>query len=269
MYWPRPEQRLSATKGMHRFVWDLTYPAPEVLSRDFPISAIPHDTPLYPQGALALPGHYYVTLTVESHLDVHNGNMPKGEQPFVVTLDPRVKLKQPNDLDRQFELDRKIAEALHRDYEALQQVRSVRAQLKPFKADHYANSASSNTARTAIAKKASELDAKAAALAGGEGGYGTRYLSTPEGRSLARLNGGFGAMLAALDTADAAPTTQQTAMFEEMAKALDEQLSTWNQVTTKDIPELNQQLKKASLPQLDIQKKVAADSPDQNSEDED
>jgi photosystem II stability/assembly factor-like uncharacterized protein len=269
MYWPRPEQRLSATKGMHRFVWDLTYPAPEVLSRDFPISAIPHDTPLYPQGALALPGHYYVTLTLESHLDVHNGNMPKEEQHFVLSLDPRVKLKQPNDLDRQFELDRKIAEALHRDYEALQQVRSVRAQLKPFKADHYANSASSNRAQASIAKQASELDAKAAAIAGGEGGYGTRYLSSPEGRSLARLNGGFGTMLAALDTADAPPTTQQLSMFAELEKALDEQLAAWNQIKAKDIPFLNEQLKKARSPQIDIQKAPPAGSPEDNSQDED
>jgi hypothetical protein len=34
---------------------------------------------------------------------------------------------------------------------------------------------------------AAELEAKAAPIEGGEGGYGTRYLSTPEGRSLARL----------------------------------------------------------------------------------
>ena len=36
----------------------------------------------------------------------------------------------PDDLRRQFELDRKIAEALHHDYEAVQQVRSLRFQLK-------------------------------------------------------------------------------------------------------------------------------------------
>jgi hypothetical protein len=44
-------------------------------------------------------------------------------------MDPRVKTSSA-DLRRQFELDRKIADALHRDYEALQQVRSLRAQLK-------------------------------------------------------------------------------------------------------------------------------------------
>ena len=38
------------------FVWDLTYPAPDVLAHDYPISAIYHDTPLYPLGAAVLPG---------------------------------------------------------------------------------------------------------------------------------------------------------------------------------------------------------------------
>jgi hypothetical protein len=51
--------------GMHRFLWDLTYPAPDVLDRDYPISAIYHDTPLYPLGATVLPGEYKVVLTVD------------------------------------------------------------------------------------------------------------------------------------------------------------------------------------------------------------
>src|SRR5271170_4750163 len=54
----------SASRGMHRFIWDLTYPAPDVLTRDYPISAIYHDTPLYPLGAAVLPGQYKVELSV-------------------------------------------------------------------------------------------------------------------------------------------------------------------------------------------------------------
>ncbi|MGA7289049.1 MAG: glycoside hydrolase, partial [Terriglobales bacterium] len=55
MYWVRPARTLSAAAGMHRFIWNLAYPAPDVLSRDYPISAIYHDTPLYPLGAAVLP----------------------------------------------------------------------------------------------------------------------------------------------------------------------------------------------------------------------
>jgi len=123
-------------------------------------------------------------------------------------------------------------------------VRSLRAQLK------------SLAGHAAVAKTAAELEAKAAAIEGEEAGYGAHYLSTPEGRSLARLNSGLNTLVSALDTADAAPTSQQRTTFVEITKALEEQLSAWAQLKSKEIPELNQQLKKAGLPEIDLQKPV-------------
>jgi len=237
---------------MHRFVWDLTYPAPDVLSRDYPISAIYHDTPLYPLGATVLPGKYTVKLTVDGQ---------PSTQSLEIRMDPRVKTS-PEDLHRQFDLDRKIADALHRDHEALQQVRSLHKQLK---------SLQSSKPSPEIAKLLDNLESKAAALEGDEGGYGTRFLSTPEGRSLARLNTGFNSLVSALDSADAAPTNQQTATFADLEKALNEQLSAWDQLKTKDLPELNKQLKKSGAQELDPQKPVpkSADQAQTTSQDRD
>ena len=221
MYWVRPPRVLSSTQGMHRFVWDLTYPVPELLSRDFPISAIYHDTPLYPQGATVLPGKYMVRLKVTERGSVAQPNDEQRgwhNQILEIRLDPRVKTS-PEDLRRQFDLDRKIAEALHRDHEALQQIRSLRSQIKWLQRGKYANSAASSTALDGAAKIAADLDTKAAALEGTEGGYGSHFMSTPEGRSLARLNGGLGTMLSQLDTADAAPTTQELEMFWRTGKS--------------------------------------------------
>ncbi len=259
MYWVRPPQTLSAAAGMHRFIWDLTYPAPEVLTRDYPISAIYRDTPLYPLGATVLPGKYTVSFS-------NSGGKIVVKQPLEIRMDPRVKTTA-EDLHRQFELDRKIADALHKDYEALQQVRGLRAQLKVL-AEH---GPSKNAKLAAIAKTAAELEAKAAPIEGEEGDYATRYLSTPEGRSLARLNGGLNALVSALDSADAAPTTQQSAMFGELTKALEEQLSAWALLKSKDISELNEKLKKAGLPLLDLQKPVpgAADGVQTTTQDKD
>jgi photosystem II stability/assembly factor-like uncharacterized protein len=252
-YWIRPARTLSAEPGMHRFVWDLTYPAPDVLTHNYPIAAIYHDTPRYPLGATVLPGEYRVVLTVGGK---------SYTQPLTIRMDPRVKTL-PEDLASQFDLDRKIAVALHQDYEALQQVRSLRAQMKPV--------AGKGKESEAIAKMASDLDRKTALLEGEKGEYGARYLSTPEGRSLARLNSGFNALVSALDTADAAPTTQQTAMFVELEKALEEQLSALAQLKAKDIPELNEQLKKAGLPPIDLQKPdpAAADEGETTSQNRD
>jgi hypothetical protein len=224
---------------MHRFVWDLHYPEPDVLDHDYPISAIYHDTPRNPLGATVLPGKYVLRLETTSPA---GGMKIAGSfaQPLIIEMDPRVKTS-PNDLQRQFELDRKIADALHRDYDSVQQVRSVRAQLKSLPAN----------VPDAIKKSVTELDGKAASIAGGEGGYGGRYLSTPEGRSLTRLNGGLNAMVSGLDSVDAAPTTQQVAMFGELDRALGEQLTAWAEVKGKELAALNEQLKKAGIAEID------------------
>jgi len=251
MYWPRLPRKLSKRRGVHRFVWDLTYPAPDVLTRDYPISAIFHDTPLYPLGATVLPGKYTVQLI--------SCDGTTYAQPLEIRMDPRVKTSA-EDLRLHFELDRKIADALHRDYETLQHVRSLRAQLKALAGGN-----------DAIQKIAAELEAKAAAIEGKEGDYSARYLSTPEGRSLARLNNGLSTLVSALDTADAVPTTQQSAMFVELETVLEERLSAWGQLASKDIPALNEQLKKAGLPPIDLQKPVsgAVDAAETASQDRD
>jgi photosystem II stability/assembly factor-like uncharacterized protein len=258
MYWVRPARVLSAAAGMHRFVWNLHYAEPDVLSHDYPISAIYHDTPRYPLGAAVLPGQYLVVLSVDGK---------KYKAALDVRMDPRVKTSA-EDLRRQFDLDRKIAEALHKDYEAVQQVRSVRAQIKWLQQGKNASSMASSTGLAAAAKVAAELETKAAALEGEEGG---RYLSSPEGRSLVRLNGGFNTLVSGLDTADAAPTTQQSATFDELNKALEEQLLAWGELKSKDVVELNEQLKKAGLPLIDLQKPVpsAAEEAQTSSQDRD
>ena len=50
---------------MHRWVWDLHYPSPDSARHEYPISAIPGDTPRLPLGPTALPGHYTARLTVD------------------------------------------------------------------------------------------------------------------------------------------------------------------------------------------------------------
>ena len=173
-------------------------------------------------------------------------------------MDPRVKTS-PEDLRRQFDLDRKIADALQRDYQAVQQVRSLRSQLK---------SLAERKPSPEIAAKIAALETKAATL---EGDEGPRYLSTPEGRSLVQLNAGLGTVLSALDSADAAPTTQQSAMVADLEKALGEQLSAWEQIKSKDVTDLNSQLKQAGLPAIDLTKKLpdSADSAQTTSQDKD
>ena len=214
---------------MHRFVWNLHYPPPDSLETQFPISAIYHDTPRYPLGPAVLPGRYAVKLMVDGR---------NYTQSLTIKMDPRAK-SSTDDLRRQFELETNITAAMHRDYQALQQVRSLRQQLKTLRGRVTANP---------LLEAITALDTKLDELEGAE--EGRTFLSTPQGRSLARLNVGLTTLLDAVDSADAAPSTTQLSTFVEVGTALDRQLDEWEKIKKADVPDLNLKLKQSGLQPL-------------------
>jgi hypothetical protein len=217
---------------MHRFIWDLHYPPPDSLEREYPISAIYCDTPLYPLGAPVLPGTYSVKLTVGGQTYAQSLN---------IKMDPRVKTS-PDDLRAQFEMEMKIVEEMHRDFQALVQVRSLRKKLKDLHAE----------GKPKLQAAIAELDKKAAELEGTPGGYGATFLSTPEGRSLARFNTALKNLLGVVDSADSAPTSQAVATFAEVQKALADQLARWTEILNTDVQALNRELKQARIVVIDL-----------------
>jgi hypothetical protein len=121
MYWARPPRTLPASKGMHRFVWDLRYPRPGAVQRDFPISAIVHDTPLEPLGVLAVPGAYTVKLTVDGQAFT---------QSLTLKMDPRATIAPPG-LTQQFTLATKIVDLMNKTYAAAVSLKPQGASLQP------------------------------------------------------------------------------------------------------------------------------------------
>lgn len=112
-YWLRPPRVLSAQVGMHRFVWDLRYPKPNVLHPQMP-AVVLHDTPMGPEGPVVLPGRYTVKLTADGHTYV---------QPLTVRMDPRVKTPLAG-LTQQFDLAMELSQDMNRTYAALQQAKA-------------------------------------------------------------------------------------------------------------------------------------------------
>jgi hypothetical protein len=158
-----------------------------------------------------------------------------------VKMDPRVKASS-GDLHAQFALETKIVDAMHRDFVTLTQLRNLRTALK--------NLQQSGGANTPVS--VAGLDKKCSEIEGTEGGYGASFLSTPSGRSLVRLNEGLNTLLGIVDSADTAPTTQSASMFEDLSKALDEQLARWEEIQKKDLAVLNAELKKAGRGPLEV-----------------
>ena len=234
---------------MHRFVWDVHYPPPDALNREFPISAIVHNTPQLPLGAFAMPGKYTVKLTVDGKTYT---------QPLIVRMDPRIKTPEV-DLRKQFEMLAGIVEGMNETFEALQQVRALRPQL----ADRAGKS------KGALADSLNGLDKQVAELEGAS--QGSFFGVPPSGKrpeSLSTLNQHFGQLLNVVDSADAAPTMQASAAYLELEDSLEKLLAQWKKVRDSDLPALNLSLNKAHLEKLDSNKRSAPTSGDSDEDDE-
>jgi len=235
MYWVRPARILSAAQGMHRFVWDLHGEPPKSLNKEFPISAIVHDTPLLPLGAWALPGTYTVRLMVDGK---------QFTQPLTLKMDPRIKTPLP-ELQAQAALQAGAASGMNQSFDALSQVQSVRAQLKE----------SLSKAKGKLADSLGELDKQCAVLAGAT--TSTFFGTPPSGKqpeNFSTLNQHFGQLLGIADSADAAPTTQAVRGYSELAKELDLLLKRWDDLKQNSIPKLTSELQNAGLAAIDSSK---------------
>jgi len=91
----------------------------ESLGHGFPISAIVHDTPLEPLGALALPGSYTVKLTADGK---------SYAQPLILAMDPRVKSSPAGISEAIRDATTGGRAELNESFEALAQVQSARTQ---------------------------------------------------------------------------------------------------------------------------------------------
>ena len=232
MYWVRPARILSAAQGMHRFVWDLHGELPKALNKEFPISAIAHDTPLLPLGAWALPGSYTVRLTVDGK---------QFTQPLTVKMDPRIKTPL-SELQAQASLQAGAVSGMNQSYDALSQVQSVREQLKE----------SAKTAKGKLAESLVELDKQCAALAGATSS--TFFGTPPSGKqpeNLSSINQHLSQLLGIADSADAAPTTQASKVYSELTEQLNLLLKRWNDLKLNTVPKLNGELQKVGGSTLD------------------
>jgi hypothetical protein len=232
-YWIRPTQVLSATPGMHRFVWDLTYERPAVLNTSYPIAAVLHDTPREPRGPWALPGTYTVRLTVGG---------TSFTQPLAVRMDPRVKTPIA-DLQQQFATAQQLVVRIREDSIALAQVRALRAELR----------AARERGGASVADAISSLDDKAAALEGAGGGGrggGGRGGRGSGGSSFSSINGELTLLYGIVHGSDRAPTTQALAAVADAQRQLSLLLASWSQLQAKDVPAVSAQLERVGLPRL-------------------
>jgi hypothetical protein len=204
-YWVRPFRALPAGPGLHRFVWDLRTAPPPAVNRDYPISAVPHDTPLEPLGVAVLPATYTVRLSVGAKTLT---------QPLVVTMDPRVTTPADG-LARQHDLSMQLVEGMKRDRAALEQVKVVRTKLQAL---------AERSKGTDAGKRAAELDGRVATFEGSS----SRFRRGGGGDTFAGLSGDLEALYDVLQGADVTPTTQAAAACADARSRLERLLASWD-----------------------------------------
>jgi hypothetical protein len=205
---------------MHRWVWDLRYPAPLSATHSFPISAVPHATPRQPQGPLAVPGTYRVRLTFDGQ---------RFEAPLTLKPDPRVTASAEA-LAQQLSLATKLAALLTQSSQALLTAQSEEAQLKALPKEGAARDA------------AQSYQARLAELTGS----GEQKPADSAVPNLKEVQEQIAGLYAEVTRGDGAPTAAQLAATGTVQSNLTAVLGTWQKLQA-DLPELNKRLTAAKL----------------------
>ena len=193
-YWFKPAESLSTAAGMHRFIWDIRYSAPLVSQPGYSMFTVAGgDVPREPAGPQALPGFYKVRLKADGK---------SYTQPLKLSIDPRVKTAA-QDLEKQFALELKLTQALQQAIRAVDDIHAA-----------------------AQAGKISAADEKMLA-----GARPRRGEAPPDGGpqppAFAQVIGNLSQLIVGVDSADAAPTMQQSQAAEHSLAQAQSLLKQW------------------------------------------
>ncbi len=243
LYWLRSARQLSTEAGMHRWVWDLHYAPPTSTRHDYPIAAIPHDTPRYPLGPTVLPGKYTVRLTVDGKPETAS---------LSVKMDPRIKTPALG-LQKKFKAETTLASILSESSQALIQVGSIRRQIEKLNAQ--ANDSTKNSLES--------IQKKMEALVGASGGF---FAPPSPEVTLSRVNGQASTLYGQVWQADAEPTSSQMEAMATTEHDTSDVMKRWNEFKNSDLPALNRQLREANAPQIQLESNIQSEEPQADEE---
>jgi photosystem II stability/assembly factor-like uncharacterized protein len=238
LYWIRLAKQPATSAGMHRWVWDLRYPDPVATQHQYPISAVPHDTPRSPQGPYVVPGQYSVRVTTNGKTET---------APLVIKMDPRVKITAAG-LEQQFRLQMRLSSLLTKTSQAVMQAKSVDDQLEKISGQ------ASGTVKQSIGDFKKKLSAVRESAA------------ESKEPALGSVNEAVGSLYDEVDRGDAVPTIAQTQATTKEEKDGTEVLKQWANIKAKDLAALNAELRDAKLPEITVESTPQADMEGENEE---
>ena len=211
--------------GLNRFVWDTRYPE----ATRFPGMILwAGET----RGPKLPPGSYQVKLSVEGKTYT---------QPFEIKPDPRLTVST-SDYAKQVELGLKIRDKLTETHNAIIQIRDVRKQVEDLlkRVAGQPNFKVINDAGTVLNQNLTAIE---------ETLYQTKNQSNQDPLNFPiRLNNKLAALGGVVGSAEAAPTAQSYAVYDEVVAQIDAQLQKLRQLLRTDVPAFNQLVRDQNIP---------------------
>jgi photosystem II stability/assembly factor-like uncharacterized protein len=211
--------------GLNRFVWDTRYPD----AVRFPGMILwAGET----RGPKLPPGTYQVKLTAEGKTYTQN---------FEIKADPRLTTA-PADYAKQLELGLKIRDKLTETHTAIIQIRDVRKQVEDLlkRVAGQPNFKVLNDAGTALNKNLTAIE---------ETLYQTKNQSSQDPLNFPiRLNNKLAALAGVVGSAEAAPTAQSYAVYDEVVAQINAELQRLARIMQTDVPAFNQLVRDQNIP---------------------
>jgi photosystem II stability/assembly factor-like uncharacterized protein len=211
--------------GLNRFVWDTRY-SDAVRFPGMILWAGGVSGPKMP------PGTYQVKLTVDGKSFTQN---------FEIKADPRVTTTAA-DYAKQAELGLKIRDKLSETHNAIIQIREVRRQVEDLlkRVTGQPNFKVVNDAGTALNKNLTAVE---------EALYQTKNQSNQDPLNYPiRLNNKLAALGGVVGSAEAAPTAQSYAVYDELVTQIDAELQRLAQIMRTEVPAFNQLVREQNIP---------------------
>jgi photosystem II stability/assembly factor-like uncharacterized protein len=229
--WPDQVQipkTIPAKQGMNRFVWDLRYDEPVQTPGAFYYGT-------GPRGPLVVPGEYQVKLSANGRSET---------VPLRIVMDPRLKGAETG-IRRSFDLSQQVYQRFSQLHQAINEIRDTKSQLELLR-KRFADQRALQplvAATDDLEKKMSAIEEKLIQV----------KMKSSEGNLVYpnELNEDFYTFSRSIE-ADAAPTEPQLDVFHDLETRLNEQLKSWTQVKSEDIPKVNQLIRQADIPALSV-----------------
>jgi photosystem II stability/assembly factor-like uncharacterized protein len=216
-----PPARVTATRGMNRFTWDMRYPN----AVEFPGLIM---WAASTRGPMAPPGRYQVRVTA--------GGATK-TQAFEIRRNAAVPGVTDADLQAQFTLARQISGRVSDANRAVIRIRDLKRQIGERTSSGAGEAL--KTAGQALADKLTEVEGEI---------YQHRLRSNQDPLNYPiRLNNKLAALQGTVESGDYRPTDQSIAVFKELSARLDTQLSRLDALLESDLAAFNKSLEGAGL----------------------